>query len=305
MRKCVIFAVLATALISSCIGQADETKKWTVVDWRNHLIFINPNFSQSMTSSMGAGLINVGELPVGTYMAFKGEGKTSAEEMEMPSNMTLSMAVLGKEPIKGTACSVIEIVMMVQWEAEDQSSTMTAKGKEWLDEKGTPHRVEGELIIDLLGREMPTTFSLELVGEELYEGHDCWVLQGVSETEIMGVSMGETAVTQYVDKESYAVIRQISNDGETEIDSGYNEAATYVSELKWVLGERETITTDLGTYDCQIIYLQENGKTVGTLWANGDIRAPVKYELAYEMKSMGIEMTMELVMTLVEYTWGT
>ena len=117
--------------------------------------------------------------------------------------------------------------------------------------------------------------------------------------EMMGMDLGETKMTTYMDKESYATVRTIVEEEEMEMDSGFNEAATFVAELDWVLGGRETITTELGTYDCQVIYLQENGETVGTIWANEDIKAPLKYVITLETENLGMVVTMEMTMILV------
>jgi hypothetical protein len=68
----------------------------------------------------------------------------------------------------------------------------------------------------------------------------------------------------------------------------------------WELGPEETITTPLGTYKCQVIYVMEEGKRVGTIWATRDMRAPVKYVYTFENEDSKLEMTM----VLIEYSSG-
>lgn len=74
------------------------------------------------------------------------------------------------------------------------------------------------------------------------------------------------------------------NPGSYEPDAKYIEG-TYAGR-KWELGSRERITTELGTFDCQVIYLKDNGRTTGTIWANEKIRTPIKYIVYYEQEGI-------------------
>ena len=259
---------------------------------------VNPNFNTDMSSNMAPGLINAEELPVGTHMEFEVTAVESIETEEVPIDMTIGMTVLDREVINGKDCAVIETIMEMGMEVEDESVTMTAETKEWRDKTGAPLKMEGSMTMNFLGMETPMKFSGEVVGEEVYEGHDCWVVDVAFEIETMEIS-----TTIYMDKESYAAVRTIVEEKEW-VDSGYNAGATYVAGLEWVLGGRETITTELGTYDCQVIYLQENGETVGTIWVNENIKAPLKYVITAELENIGMIITIEMTMVLVEYTWG-
>jgi hypothetical protein len=57
----------------------------------------------------------------------------------------------------------------------------------------------------------------------------------------------------------------------------------------------------MGTYDCQVIYLKKEGKIVGTIWANEEFRAPLKYTVSYEIEDLKLDMTL----ILLEYIQGT
>jgi hypothetical protein len=298
MKKFVVVAIYVIALMSSCIGQ-----EWTVEEWRTHLTFVNPSTEQNSTGML-TGFENIEELPAGTHMAFKIDADTTFEGTDVPFTLTLGFTVTGKEAREGVDYTVVDVTMNMEVEMEmegsDSTLTMTFEGKEWVDTTGSPVTMEGTATGKIGEFEMPISFAMERIGEEQYHGHDCWIYEVTQSMEMEGFPTGEIKAVQYMDKKSYAVVRTIAEFMGEETDSGYTEPVFSYGELQWELGARETITTDMGTYDCQIIYLLDDGETVGTIWANEDVRAPIKYEISFKQEDM--EFTM--IMTLIEYTLG-
>ena len=308
MKNFTILAILAIALISSCIGQEEvgeetgekateevgEEKGWTIENWKEHLFFLD--IREQSAAGMVTGLRNFEALPMGTHMKYKVEFGDGTEETGMPYEIVIGLTVSGKEPIDGIECTVIDFTQDMEMETFGISMTMTFEGTEWVDETGAPVKMEGTAITKSEDVEMPTEFTVERIGEELYEGHDCWLYEMTQSTEMMGQSM-EVKFVQYVDKSSFAVVRALSEMMGTEQDSGYLEPEVSAGEFEWELGNRETITTELGTFDCQVIYLKVNGEVLGTIWANEEFKVPIKYVYSYKTEDTEFEMTM----TLLEY----
>ena len=304
MKRAIVLALVVTALISSCIGQEESADEWTVEEWKDYLFFPNPSADQSI-ANMAAGLTNIEELPPGTHIVFEGgaHGTLAGSQGAPPVsyNMTMEIDILDKEVVAGKECSVAEITMEMRTNIEGQLVSINVSGKQWTDTQGAPVKVDAEVRMELFeGLETVSRANLELVGEEQYNGYDCWVFSGTQSTELMGMSQ-ESEMKQYMDKKSKAVVGTTIDGEEQEMAREYVEASTYVSELEWELGGREKITTELGTYDCQVINLKKDGKKVGTMWAHEEFKTPLKYVITYETEDMKLEMTL----TLVEYTLGT
>jgi hypothetical protein len=304
MKRAIALAVVVTALISSCIDQEESTGEWTIEEWKDHLFFASPTMDQSITN-MAAGLGNIEELAPGTHIVFDGGGRgTSLGFQGAPIasyGMTVEITVLEDEVVNGEACTVAEVKMEMRTNVEGQPVSIVITGKQWTDAAGTPVKVDAEAKMELLeGFETSLKSNLEFVGEEQYKGHDCWVFSGTQSTELMGISL-DNEVEQYMDKKSKAVVGTLIDGVEQQMGKEYVDAAIFVSELEWKLGKRETITTELGTYDCQVIYLKKDGKKFGTVWAHEEFRTPLKYVITYEVEDMNLEMTM----TLIEYSLGT
>ena len=293
MKKIVVCAILVIVL-ASCIGQTE----WTIDEWREHISFASPPLGQD-PASMIAGFHNIEELPTGTHIVFDIQAEGVLQGTNVTVDMTMGFTVAGTDTVDGIECTVVDVDIEMNMNIMDESLIMRVKGKEWVDRNGAPVKVDEEATMEIGEFKIPFSINVGRTGEELYQGHDCWVLSGTQSLEIMGISAGGK-ITEYMDKESHAIVRSITTIGEEEADTGYIEPPIFVLGLTWELGGRETITTELGTYDCQIIYVKQNGELMGTIWATEDIRSPIKYVYSYETTDTDLEMTM----TLVEYTAG-
>lgn len=287
MKKFVITAIIAVTLITACIGQQEETpvegekvetEGWTAEDWKNHLSLMDPTLSQE-ASTLLPGFRNPQNLTVGTHLVYdlEMEGTILGMEMSIPAVMDITFS--GKETIDGIDCLIIDLLTSMEMTAQNMTMKMEMVGTEWIDDTtGALVKAVLDMEADMGGEEAPLPMSLtiERVGEEQYKDHDCWILELRQEMEITGADTGEIKVLQYMDKESQAVVRQLITFGEQEIDSGYIEPPP-PGETEWELGAVETITTELGTYECQLIYLKQGGETIGTLWASKEFSTPLKY----------------------------
>ncbi len=289
---CVLFIVV---LFSTCIYQ----KEMTVQDWREHLLFMNPSLGQDPTS-MVSGFHNLEGLPQGTRIVFSVESKGVFQGTQVISTSTMSITILGSEIVSGVDCTVMDILTDIDTVTEGEPMTITVKGKEWVDRAGTPVKVEEEVVMKFNEYEVPMSLKVTRTGEETYEGHDCWILTGTQTIVVMGQSLGESEVTEYVDKETSVVVRSVTTVGEEVVDTGYIRPPIPVQNLQWELGGKEEVTTESGNYECQVIYLKENDNIVGTVWASEEVRAPVKYTYSYKAENTNMNITM----TLLEYTWG-
>jgi len=287
-----ILTVVIVALTLSCIGQ----KELTVEEWKGYLTFMNPRIDQSAVN-MVFELPNVENLPTGTHAVFEIECEGSLGKLDMPSSMIMEFTITGKEIINGIECTVVNVAMEMEGFAE--SVFLTFEGREWVDKTGAPVRVEGTATGKSGEFTVPMTYTVERTGEEAYHGHECWIFS-ITQKMQMGQSAEEVKIVRYMDKESYVVVRVINEIWGEKVDTGYIEPLISTGELEWVLEGREKITTNLGDYDCQLIYLMENDVVIGTIWANEEIRAPVKYVFSYETEYVGLEVTM----ILVEYSLG-
>ncbi|MBU7017272.1 MAG: hypothetical protein HXS44_07160 [Theionarchaea archaeon] len=297
MRKAIVLVVILTALVSLCISQEEGTEEWAVDQWKDYLLLANPSIDQT-SSNIFSGFRNIEDLSPGTHIVFKGSARGFFQGLEVPYDMTMNLTVLDNEVISGKECVAVEITMDSNIEMQGQSSSMIFTGKEWIDADGTLVKMDGEMKTSSGGTEASIGLTTELVGEKQYKGYDCWVYSSTQSMEMMGTTL-DMEMTQYMDKESQAVVGALVQGNEVEMNQEALEAATYMYEAEWELGGRETITTDMGTYDCQVIYLKRDGKVFGTIWANEEFRAPLKYVVSYDVGDLKSEMTL----TLIEYTW--
>ena len=290
MKRIMMLAILIM-LLASCIGQ--EEKEWTVEDWKEHLYFSNPGVDQN-TPGMVTGFSNIGDIPAGTYMAFKIDSTGTTEGIDMPLSMTMELTVIGRETVEGVETVAMDIAMDMDIEMMGDSITMIFEGKEWVELDGSPIKMEGTATGTIQGMEIPMGFSMKRTGEEFYEGHDCWIFEMTQSIETPGMPAADMKAKMYMDKQTNVMVRMVTDAMGQEMDTGYIEPTVPTGEIQWELGGRESITTELGTYDCQIIYVKQNGVTVGTIWANEDIRAPIKYIYSYEEGDTKMEITMIL-----------
>jgi len=294
MKRIIIFAILMVVL-TSCIGQQEESA-WSVQDWKEHLSLVTPPLGQDATS-MISGFQTPENLPIGTRTVSAVTLEGTFRGVYTTTDMTMDIHIAGTEVINGQDCTVVDVVieMEMEMESQDQSMSMDIKGTEWLDKDGAPVKVKEDVIMGIGEFDIPMSIEMERTGEELYHGHECWVFSGTQTMEIMGLAETEGSIEEYMDKKTFSVVRTLTEIEGEKVDTGYIEPPIQVEDLVWELGNRETITTELGTYDCQVIYLKENGEIVGTIWAHEDVKAPIKYVFSYETADMNLEMTMILV----------
>ncbi len=292
MKRIITFAILMVVL-ASCIGQQEESG-WSVQDWKEHLFLVTPPLGQDVTS-MISGFRDPENLPIGTRTVFAVTHEGTFGGAYITTDMTMDIHIVGTEVINGQDCTVVDVVIEMEMESQDQSMSMDIKGTEWLDKEGAPLRVKEDVIMGIGEFDIPMSIEMERTGEELYHGHECWVFSGTQTMEIMGLVETEGTIEEYMDKETFSVVRTLTEIEGEKVDTGYIEPPIPVEDLVWELGNRETITTELGTYECQVIYLKENGEIVGTIWAHEDVKAPIKYVFSYETANMNLEMTMILV----------
>jgi hypothetical protein len=289
MKKATILVMILTVLIFSFMSYE---RRWTVEEWKDHLFIPSPRMDQTM-SNMITGFDNIEELPPGTHILFKGKADGYSQEDTAVFDMTIDVTVQNGL-IQGKDVTIIEITL----EMEHPSVSLGIKNTEWVDRTGTPLRMEGEIRTALVeGTESLTRYTLELIGEEQYKGLECWVYAGTERTDVTGMDVNiETEIMQYIDKESKAVVRVITNNGQ--VDQSVDTPS--MSKLEWELGGKETITTDMGRYDCQVIYLKKDDEIVGTMWVNKAFRTPLKYIILYETE----DTKLEIDMTLAKYMRG-
>jgi hypothetical protein len=302
MKKIMSVIIVVLILVAACIGQEEEKQtgekkesaEWTVEDWKNHLSLMDPTLTQD-ASTMLPVFRNPDNLSVGTKLTYDLTMEGTVLGMDFPMTSVMDITFSGKETIKGVDCFMIDIISSVTMTTQDMTMNMEMVGTEWIDD------TTGALVIAVMEMEakmegeeapLPLSLTIERVGEELYHGHDCWILELKQEMGIEDVDLGEIKILQYVDKADGDVVRQIMTFGEQEMDSGYIEPPPGGAE--WELGPVETITTDLGTYECQVINVIQNGETVGTIWASKEFTTPLKYVMSVSQGGSTITMTMVL-----------
>lgn len=302
MKKILVLIIL-TAVVSAVLNIPRE---FTVEDWKEHLILLNPTAEVS-TGGPALGVRNIQDLPTGTHMLYRIEFEGAVEQVSQPVSMTLGCTVSGTELIDGINTTVLDVTLDMTMDFLGDPMMLSFEGTEWLDETGAPVKMEGNAIGNMDAVEILISYTTERTGEEVYHGHDCWILSMTQSMEVEGLPPAEMTIVQYMDKESFAVVRMITTVmGEVvnvlggKADTGYIEPKGAPGNLVWELNGWERITTELGTYDCQIIYLKEDSKIVGTMWVKKEIKAPLRYVFSYKYGGENLEV----MMTLIEYTVG-
>lgn len=298
--KTILAIVVVLILLSSCIGQKENgkegepepSKEWTVKDWKEHLSFGTFRIDQNISTGIVTGLDNIDKVPSGTHLVYTIEVKGGLD-MNMPVETIVDITVLGSDVINSTPCTVLDIVIDMTMTMFGESMTTTFEGKQWVDDKGVPVKAELEGVQKLEDFEAPASLRGIRTSEEVFHGHDCWVFVMTQRSD-MGFSSIEMEIIQYLDKETSALVRMITRMEEKEQDTGYIEPVS-TGEPVWVLGDREVITTEAGTYDCQIIYVKDDEKTLVTMWATEDVTVPIRCVYSYGTEGV-------VVMTLVEYS---
>jgi hypothetical protein len=302
MKKILCVTLIVLILVTACIGQEEEqptgekkeSAEWTVEDWKNHLSLMDPTLTQD-ASTMLPGFRNPDNLSVGTHLTYDLTMEGSVLGMEMPMSSVMDITFSGKETIKGVDCFLIDITSTMEMTTQDMTINMEMVGTEWIDETtGALVKAVMEMEANMEEEEAPLPLSLtiERVGEEQYHGHDCWILELRQEMGLADVDLGEIKILQYMDKMSGDVVRQVMTFGEQEMDSGYIEPPPAGAE--WELGVVESITTELGTYECQVINVMQDGEVIGTIWASKEFTTPLKYVMSVSQAGSTITLTMVL-----------
>jgi hypothetical protein len=197
LNRITVLVILFVALISSCIGQ-EETEKaegtieeteetgWTVGEWKEHLFFLDMREQSAM--GMVSGLRNLDALPIGTHMKYRVEFGGQLTQTSAPVDIIIGLSISGKETIDGIECTVIDFTQEMKMETFGMTMNMIAEGTEWVDETGAPVKMEATAIGDSEEIEMLTEFTGNRIGEESYEGHECWVYEMTQTSEVMDQS---------------------------------------------------------------------------------------------------------------------
>lgn len=278
-----IVPLLLLIMATGCIIQ------WTAEDWQSYLSFVNPRMDRCAATFI-IPLSNVGNLKIGTAAAFEILFEGSRDVLNVPSFMRIRFVITGKDLIKEIPCTTVDITSEMDFE----SVIVTFAGNEWVDDTGAVVKMVGTATGTYDEYEMPMNYTVERMGEEVYYGHECWIFS-VTESMEIGTSTQEIRTTQYMEKETYTLIRMITDILGREVDTGYIEPLIPSKELQWELGAVEELHTEMGDYRCQIVYLREEKKPFGILWVNKEVRAPLKYVISLKEGDVELKMTMVLV----------
>ena len=295
MNKCIVTSLVVVALLTACIGQ-----EWTVEDWKEHLFLMNPALSQDASTIM-PGFKHMEIIPPGTHFAYKLEMVGAYLETDVPLSVLMDITFSGKEVIDGVDCFKADLFMTMEMSMSGQTIKMEMEGVEWIEEStGAPVKIDMRMTADMEGVDvpLPMEFTVERVGEAEYHGHQCYLFEMSQEMEVMGIDLGEMKIVQYMDKETFAIVRQVMTMGEQEIDTEYIEPPIS-GEVEWELGHKETISTELGTHECQIIILKQEGEEIGKMWVSKEFRTPLKYVITSQVEDT--ELTMTMILTAYEF----
>ncbi len=279
--------LLAAVLLCTCIGQHHS------VEDVKDLSLVYPPLGQDPTN-MITGIRNIEQLPVGTYMTLAVTVEGTVNEVPTRRDITMDITVSGRDVIDSIHCIVLKVYMDMEIKEQGDTVVITSSGTEWIDEDGTPVKVKEDITMTF-GESFAIPFSIEITRDkkDLYKGHECWVFAGVQTTTIMNTTT-EDNILVYLDEESSAVVWVLTEIGDEPVDTGYMEPPPSVDALQWELGEKESITVPMGTYECQSIYLKENG-TIGTIWVHNDFKIPVKYVYTIKTEDMDVKVSIILV----------
>lgn len=286
--------LLVVVFLAACIGQPQS-----VEDLKERLSLVYPPLGQDPTSMM-TGIRNIEQLPIGTHITLAVTVEGTVKDVLTRRDTVMDITVSGRDVIDGIHCIVLDFTMDMKIKEQGETVVITSFGTEWLDEDGTPVRVKEEITMTFGEGSFAIPFSIEITRnkKDLYKGHDCWIFSGVQTTTIMNTTT-EDNILVYLDEKSSAVVWVLTEIGDEPVDTGYMQPPPSVDELRWELGNKESVTTPMGIFECQSIYLKENG-TKGTMWVHKNFKIPVKYVYTVKTEDMDLEVTM----TLVEYING-
>ncbi|MBU7039311.1 MAG: hypothetical protein HXS45_00775, partial [Theionarchaea archaeon] len=229
MKRHYLSIAIAIVLLSLCIGQEEE---WTVDDWKDHLMFVNPSGTQGGIPGFVPTSGTVRTLPVGTHMVFTVTSEGQVGELEMPTSMVLGLTYLGTERVNGKECAALQIAMNMEMEMYGESMAMTSEGKEWIGEDGAPVKMDFQAKGSMAGIEIPISLTGILTEETVYQGYDCWVFTTTQKVDMAGPST-EMEMIMYMDKESRAFVRIVAKMGDLEQDSGYIQPIFSIGPSTW------------------------------------------------------------------------
>ncbi|MBU7016223.1 MAG: hypothetical protein HXS44_01845 [Theionarchaea archaeon] len=293
----VCMTLLIVGITTQCIEQEPVQ---TTKDWKGSLYFVNPPMDPRIILDLVTGFGNMP--PAGTLLDYRVELIKTKEGTVNSYDMTMQVSILEKEIIDGKECTALHIFTRIKMKFQEFLIIATSTQKEWIDSNGALVKLDvedtsteyiGNEEIVLGGMEIPIKTTGALIGEEYYNGHECWIflVTYVSET---GEIASKTEVTVYLDKETRLMVRKITTTGEKEEDSGYIEPVISPGSV-WVLGPREKLDTSMGEYDCQVIYIKKSGEIVGKIWVSEEMKTPLKYVYFYETEELSSTVTMTLI----------
>lgn len=271
--------------MAACISQqsVEDAKKSAL---------IYPPLGQDPTS-MITGIRNIEQLPVGTHIVTAVTVEGTVHEVPTRRDTVMDVTVSGRDIIDGIHCIVIDFTMEMKIKEQGETMIITSSGAEWLDEEGIPVKLKEDMTMTFDSFTIPLSIEVMRDRKDVYKGHDCWVFSGVQTTTVMGNTVEDT-ILMYLDRKSAFVVWVLTEIGDEPVDTGYMEPPTPVDALHWELGDKELITTSMGVYECQPIYLKEHD-IIGTIWAHKDFNIPVKYVYTIKTEEMDITVTMILV----------
>ncbi len=298
-EKNVCMALLIVAVIFFFNGQE---RGLTGHDWKDSLYFVNPPIGPNAAPSLITGFGNLEILPQGALLDFKIELEETVEGTVRSFDMTIQITILGKEIVDGKECTVLYITTRRNIQVHESSFIMTSKQREWIDANGTPVKLDledtdtvfsgkGENVV-LAGLKVPVKTTGILIGEEHYQGHECWAFSITTVAGIGGLA-SKTETIVHLDKETLLMVHKVTESKKEKEDSGYIEPVIS-EESTWEMGPRECIDTSTRVYDCQVIYLKKAGELVGIIWVTEDIKTPLKYVYFFETEDSHTTVTMTL-----------
>jgi hypothetical protein len=277
--------LLAAVFVTACISQQ------SVEDVKN-LALIYPPLGQDPTS-MITGVRNIEQLPVGTHIVTAVTVEGTVHEVPTRRDTVMDVTVSGRDIMDGIHCIVLDFTMDMKIKEQGETMVITSSGTEWIDEDGIPVKLKEDMTMIFDSFTIPLSIEVTRDRKEVYKGHDCWVFSGVQTTTVMGNAV-EDSILMYLDRKSAFVVWVLTEIGDEPVDTGYMEPPTPVDALHWELGDKESITTPMGVYECQSIYLRENG-TGGTIWVHKDFNIPVQYVYTIKTEDMDLLVTIVLV----------
>lgn len=280
MKKIILLVVFAAA----CMSQ------YSLEDAKM-LVLVYPPVGQDPTS-MITGIRSIEQLPVGAHIVTAVTVEGTVNEIPTHREININLTVSGRDYIDGIHCIVIDFTMDMKIKEQGDTVVITSSGTEWLDEEGIPVKMKEDMTMTFDSFVIPLSIEVTRDRKEVYKGHDCWVFSGVQTTTVMDTTT-EDNILVYLDEKSAFVVWVLTEIGGEPVDTGYIKPPPPVDALQWALGDKESVTTPMGVYECQTIYLKEHD-TIGTIWAHKDFIIPVKY--VYTIKTEDIDLTVTMVL---------